>query len=68
MTKMSKSDINDKNIPDKDLKKRTKAFAIRIIKFVEYLNGHGPMAAKIIANKQLLRSGTAIAANYRASL
>ena len=54
-------------MPEKDLKKRTKAFAIRIIKLVQYLNDHGPVAAKILANKQLLRSGTAVASGYRAA-
>ncbi len=52
---------------EKDLKKRTKTFAIRIIKLVQYINEHGPTAAKIICNGQLLRSGTAVAANYRAA-
>ena len=51
-------------MPEKDLKNRTKIFAIRIIKFVQYLNEKGPEVAKIIANKQLLRSGTGVAANY----
>ena len=50
-----------------DLQKRTKIFAIKIIKLVEYLNEHGPMSAKIIANRQLIRSGTGVAANYRAA-
>lgn len=52
---------------EEDLKKRTKAFAIRIIKFVQYLNVRGSVAAKIIANKQLIRSGTAVASAYRAA-
>ena len=51
----------------KELQKRTEDFAIRIIKLVQHLNEHGPVAAKIIANKQLLRSGTGIASNYRAA-
>lgn len=50
-----------------ELKQRTKEFAIRIIKLVQYLNGQGPVAAKIIANSQLLRSGTAVASGYRAA-
>lgn len=50
-----------------ELKARTKIFAIRIIKLVQYINQHGPEAAKVIANRQLLRSGTAVAANYRAA-
>lgn len=52
---------------EQDLKLRTKQFAIRIIKLVQYLNEHGPVAAKILANSQLIRSGTAAAANYRAA-
>lgn len=34
---------------------------------VQYINEHGQTATKIIANGQLLRSGTAISANYRAA-
>ena len=48
----------------KDLQRRTKKFAIRIIKLVRYLQ-KDPIG-RIIANHQLLRSGTAVAANYRA--
>ncbi len=54
-------------MPEKDLKKRTKDFAIRIVKLVQYLNQYGPAAAKIIANGQLIRSGTGVASNYRAA-
>jgi four helix bundle protein len=54
-------------LDEKELKLRTKKFAIRIIKLVQYLNERGPIAAKIIANSQLLRSGTAVASNYRAA-
>jgi four helix bundle protein len=48
-----------------DLQKRTKVFAVRVIKLVRYLQ-KDPIG-KIIANYQLLRSGTAVAANYRAA-
>ncbi len=48
-----------------ELQKRTKIFAVRIIKLVKSLQGD-PIG-KIIGNYQLLRSGTAIAANYRAA-
>ncbi|MDE2312045.1 MAG: four helix bundle protein [Patescibacteria group bacterium] len=48
----------------KDLQKRTKNFAIRIVKLVQHLQ-KDPIG-KIIANQQLLRCGTAVAANYRA--
>jgi four helix bundle protein len=46
-----------------DLKARTKKFAIRIIKLVQALP-HNP--AGWVLGKQLLRSGTSVAANYRA--
>lgn len=46
------------------LKKRTKDFAIRIVKLYRALPNTGD--ARVIRN-QFLRSGTAIAANYRAS-
>ena len=50
---------------DKDeLKKRTKQFALRIIKLVEGLPN--TFIAKHIGG-QLVRSGTSVAANYRAS-
>ena len=52
---------------EKDLKKRTKTFAIGIIKLVQQINQTGPVAAKIIANGQLIRSGTGVASNYRAA-
>ena len=52
---------------EEELKLRTKKFAIRIIKFVKYLNENVSVAAKIIANRQLLRSGTAVASGYRAA-
>jgi len=51
----------------KELQERTKKFAIRIIKLVKYLNKYGSVSAKVIANGQLIRSGTAVAANYRAA-
>ena len=47
-----------------EMKTRTKQFALRVIKLVESLpNGK---AANVIGN-QLLRSGTSVGANYRAS-
>ena len=48
-----------------ELQKRTKLFAIRIIKLVRSLQTD-PIG-KIIGNQQLLRSGTSVAANYRAA-
>jgi four helix bundle protein len=47
-----------------DLKKRTKEFALRILKLVDALPK--TTAGKIIGN-QIARSGTSVAANYRAS-
>ena len=48
----------------KDLKDRTKKFAIRIIKLVESLSKG---QTEYIIGKQLLRCGTSVGANYRAS-
>jgi four helix bundle protein len=47
-----------------ELKDRTKAFSLRIIRLVEAL--HSGRTADVIG-KQLLRSGTSVAANYRAA-
>jgi four helix bundle protein len=51
--------------PD-ELKGRTKKFAIRIIKLVEYLDEDCGSAGKVIG-KQILRSGTGVFSNYRAA-
>ncbi|MBI3764615.1 MAG: four helix bundle protein, partial [Chloroflexi bacterium] len=50
---------------DKDeMKRRTKQFALRVIRLVESLpNGR---TAEVIG-RQLLRSGTSVGANYRAA-
>jgi four helix bundle protein len=50
----------DKN----DLKRRTKMFALRIMKLVEHLPNN--RTGQVIAN-QILRSGTSVSANYRAA-
>ncbi|MFH1744189.1 MAG: four helix bundle protein [bacterium] len=47
-----------------DLKKRTKEFALRIIRLVESLPGS---KTSTVIGKQLLRSGTSVGANYRAA-
>jgi four helix bundle protein len=47
-----------------DLKKRTKAFALRILKLVDALPK--TMAGRALAS-QIVRSGTSVAANYRAA-
>lgn len=49
---------------EEDLKKRTKLFALRVIKLVEALPNTS--TAKTIGH-QLLRSGMSVGANYRAS-
>lgn len=46
------------------LQKRTKQFAVQIIKLVQSLERKG--TAGIVIGKQILRSGTSVAANYRA--
>ena len=50
--------------PERDLKKRTKLFALRVIKLVESLPK--TQTAKVIGG-QLLRSSTSVPANYLAS-
>jgi four helix bundle protein len=50
--------------PERDLKKRTKQFALRVIKLVESLPK--TQTARVIGD-QLLRSSTSVPANYRAS-
>ncbi len=50
--------------PERDLKKRTKQFALRVIKLVESLPK--TQTAKVIGD-QLIRSATSVPANYRAS-
>ena len=47
-----------------ELKKRTKKFALRIIRLVEDLPK--TLSGKVVG-KQILRSGTSVAANYRSS-
>ncbi len=49
---------------EKELKDRTKSFALRVIKLVSSLPNNA--AGKAIGN-QLIRSGTSVAANYRAA-
>ena len=49
---------------EKDLKQRTKDFALRIIKLVESLP---KTQTASILGKQLLRAGTSVGANYRSA-
>ena len=50
----------------RDLKDRTKKFAVRIVKFCQYLGSNKGLVGRKIGD-QLLRSGTAVYVNYRAS-
>ena len=59
---MRNSEFGMRNAPD--LKKRTKAFALRILKLVDALPK--TTAGRALAS-QIVRSGTSIAANYRAA-
>lgn len=56
--------MDDKQNNSIDLKDRTKAFAIRIIELCRKLPD---TTESRIIGKQILRSGTSIAANYRAA-
>ena len=49
--------------PPLDLKPRTKAFALRVIKMYSKLPKRETVAQ--VLGKQVLRSGTAVGANYR---
>ena len=59
---MRNSEFGMRNEPD--LKKRTKAFALRILKLVDALPK--TTAGHALAS-QIVRSGTSVAANYRAA-
>jgi len=52
------------SMSDPDLKKRTKAFALRILKLVDALP---KTTAGRALSSQIVRSGTSVAANYRAA-
>ncbi len=49
-------------IPRGDLRQRTKAFAMRVLKLYSSL---GNQTAEQVLGKQLLRSGTSVGAHYR---
>lgn len=51
-------------MPETDLKKRTKAFALRVLKLVDAIPT--TTAGRALAS-QIVRSGTSVAANYRAA-
>jgi four helix bundle protein len=48
----------------RDLKERTKGFALAIVRLVDDL---GPRRATDVIGRQLLRAGTSVAANYRSA-
>jgi hypothetical protein len=50
-----------------DLRERTKAYASRIIRLYTHLQHHHFNDAALVLGKQLLRSGTSVAANHRES-
>src|SRR5436190_18149767 len=50
--------------PEKDLRKRTKSFALRIVRMFSALQ---KTTGAQILGKQVLRSGTSVGANYRES-
>lgn len=56
--------IEDSNKPGGELRRRTKLFAVRIVKLYSALPKN--TAAQVIG-KQLLRSGTSVGAHYRES-
>ena len=58
------SGIRSAELKDGELQRRTKAFALQAIKFVESLP---PSRATEVLGKQLLRSATSVGANYRAA-
>jgi four helix bundle protein len=51
-------------VPPRDLKERTKAFAMRVVRLVSTLPRN---PSTDVVGRQLLRSGTSVAANYRAA-
>src|SRR2546427_99249 len=53
-----------KSPPARDLKERTKAFALSIVRFVDAL---ARSRAIDVIGRQLLRAGTSVAANYRSA-
>ena len=55
---------NGNPVSEPDLKKRTKAFAFRILKLVDALP---KTTARRALSSQIVRSGTSVAANYRAA-
>lgn len=64
---MENEDNQDRSplrVPRSELEKRTKQFALRVIKLADALPGN---ALGRVIKSQLLRSGTSVGANYRAA-
>ena len=59
-----KSEMDEAVIDKEELKRRTKQFALRVVRLVEALP-RGRTAD--VLGRQLLRSGTSVGANYRAA-
>lgn len=55
---------NNAKAKEPDLKKRTKAFAVEVVKFAKSLPKDW---VSVTLGKQLLRSGTSVGANYRSA-
>ena len=58
------SEIRNGTMNAEEMKKRTKAFALKIIQLVDKLP---PGMIKSVVGRQLLKSGTSVGANYRAA-
>jgi four helix bundle protein len=56
--------IDDSTGKERDLKIRTRQFAVRVIRLVDSLK---PSRSTEVIGKQLLRCGTSVGANYRAA-
>jgi len=61
---MRNAEQQSKVAPPRDLKERTKAFALRVVRLVASLPRN---PSTDVVGRQLLRSGTSVAANYRAA-
>src|SRR5262245_48249471 len=64
MRNMKQQQNLTKSMRDSDLKRRTKRFALDVIKFVESLPKDETCR---VIGRQLLRAGTSVGANYRAA-
>jgi len=63
--RFAKADLRlEDDMDERDLKQRTKVFALRVLKLVDSLPSR--VSARVLGN-QIARSGTSVAANYRAA-